>query len=297
MIMQDAQSVDFVMDYLRGRGLTDEVIKEAGLKWEQYGHAIAIPVEMDDGRIRHKYRADPRVPPVRSKYFCDQGLSATLYCKKDLDGAVLAVVTEGEFDTLRIKSDGTTAVSGTTGASSWQHTWSPLFTGKVVVVWYDSDAAGYAGAPKAAESIAHYAKEVWVAHHDAEYGKDITEFLTRTNQRFTPELLRSDPRITLVRARPSEKKPAERKVFESTGEKPNIEAVLQHYGVALQRKGVKMMCPMHDGNSPALSVDTEKGLWKCFGGCDTGGDAYSFVMKMEDCDFKEAKKIIETLLR
>ena len=46
-------------------------------------------------------------------------------------------------------------------------------------------------------------------------------------------------------------------------------------------------CPLHDDNSPSMSIDREKGLWNCFAGCG-GGDIIEFVELMENIDFKQA---------
>lgn len=63
--------------------------------------------------------------------------------------------------------------------------------------------------------------------------------------------------------------------------------------VALKRKGSKYWgcCPFHGEKTPSFSVDSEKGFFYCFG-CHEGGDVFKFVQKSENCDFKEALKIL-----
>ena len=39
---------------------------------------------------------------------------------------------------------------------------------------------------------------------------------------------------------------------------------------------------------PAFAVFPELGTWRCFGECNDGGDIFSFVMKKEGWEFKEA---------
>lgn len=43
-------------------------------------------------------------------------------------------------------------------------------------------------------------------------------------------------------------------------------------GLELKRAGSKLMCccPLHEDRTPSFSVDPEKGLWNCFGGCGGG---------------------------
>ena len=44
--------------------------------------------------------------------------------------------------------------------------------------------------------------------------------------------------------------------------------------VELKRKGVNYfgICPFHDENTPSFSVSQSKQIYKCFGGCDAGGN-------------------------
>jgi DNA primase len=60
--------------------------------------------------------------------------------------------------------------------------------------------------------------------------------------------------------------------------------------VELRRSGGSSLmgvCPFHDDRSPSLNVDTNKKLFHCFG-CGEGGDAFSFVQKIEGLDFSGA---------
>jgi DNA primase len=70
-------------------------------------------------------------------------------------------------------------------------------------------------------------------------------------------------------------------------ERSPIEAVVGDY-VQLRNAGGggwKALCPFHDEKSPSFNVSN--GLWHCFG-CQEGGDAISFVQKIESLSFAEA---------
>ena len=60
--------------------------------------------------------------------------------------------------------------------------------------------------------------------------------------------------------------------------------------VALQRSGrtFKARCPFHQEKTPSFIVDPDRQTWRCFGQCSEGGDAFSWVMKHEAVDFREA---------
>jgi DNA primase len=48
-------------------------------------------------------------------------------------------------------------------------------------------------------------------------------------------------------------------------------------------------CPFHSNTrTPAFAVFPNTQTWRCFGACAEGGDVFSFVMKKEGWDFKEA---------
>jgi DNA primase len=69
-------------------------------------------------------------------------------------------------------------------------------------------------------------------------------------------------------------------------------AVYQEY-VRLTRKGRRRtgLCPFHREKTPSFSVDSENGLFYCFG-CHKGGDLIQFVQEVEGCSFPEALEIL-----
>jgi DNA primase len=61
--------------------------------------------------------------------------------------------------------------------------------------------------------------------------------------------------------------------------------------VKLRRSGRTYtgFCPFHaNTRTPSFVVWPESGTWKCFGACNTGGDVFTFVMKRDGLEFKEA---------
>jgi DNA primase len=59
--------------------------------------------------------------------------------------------------------------------------------------------------------------------------------------------------------------------------------------VQLRRQGRNYvgLCPWHDDTHPSLQVNPERQSFKCWV-CDIGGDVFSFVMKTEGVEFREA---------
>jgi DNA primase len=57
----------------------------------------------------------------------------------------------------------------------------------------------------------------------------------------------------------------------------------------LRREGriYKALCPWHDDTRPSLQINPERQSFKCWV-CNIGGDVFSFMMKMENVEFREA---------
>ncbi len=51
------------------------------------------------------------------------------------------------------------------------------------------------------------------------------------------------------------------------------------------------LCPWHDDSRPSLQVNPDRQTWKCWV-CDEGGDVFSFVMRREGVEFREALQLL-----
>ena len=63
--------------------------------------------------------------------------------------------------------------------------------------------------------------------------------------------------------------------------------------VSLRRQGANFVgkCPWHDDKRPSLQVNSARQTFKCWV-CNIGGDVFSFIMKIENVDFKESIQIL-----
>jgi len=73
----------------------------------------------------------------------------------------------------------------------------------------------------------------------------------------------------------------------------DIEQLIAPYVPNLRRSGRALMglCPFHSEKTPSFAVYPESNSFYCFG-CGAGGDAVSFLMRMERLDYVEAVKAL-----
>jgi DNA primase len=70
-----------------------------------------------------------------------------------------------------------------------------------------------------------------------------------------------------------------------------VELVGKHLDLRRAGRNFVGRCPWHDDRKPSLNVNPDRQTWKCWV-CDIGGDVFSFVMKREGCDFREALQML-----
>lgn len=84
---------------------------------------------------------------------------------------------------------------------------------------------------------------------------------------------------------------AEEKVRE-VAERISIVEIVSDY-VQLRRSGANYLglCPFHSEKTPSFNVNPAREIFHCFG-CGAGGNAFSFIMKIEGLGFPEAVKLL-----
>jgi DNA primase len=66
-----------------------------------------------------------------------------------------------------------------------------------------------------------------------------------------------------------------------------IDIIGQHVALAKSGRTFRGLCPFHGEKHPSFYVYPEQQSWHCFG-CNTGGDAFSFIMKKQGIEFGDA---------
>ena len=82
-------------------------------------------------------------------------------------------------------------------------------------------------------------------------------------------------------------------VIDDIRAKLDIVEVVAPY-VTLQQSGrtLKANCPFHTERTPSFVVSPERQSWRCFGACAVGGDIFSFVMRAENMEFRDALRTL-----
>lgn len=71
-----------------------------------------------------------------------------------------------------------------------------------------------------------------------------------------------------------------------------VEFLKEHMELKPAGRNFKALCPFHSEKTPSFMISPERQSWRCFGGCNEGGDIFAFLMKYENIEFYEALKIL-----
>lgn len=153
------QRASKAVQWLRSRGLTDEVLSSAKVGWvpaigKVLGRASGPGwVTLPAGESAKCRALDPRA----STRYMMQGKPA-LFAPFGIEPSEALVIASGEIDALSWASAGyRNVVSGTTGESSWSDEWTAKLSAcDDLVVVYDNDDAGRSGARSMADRLGHH---------------------------------------------------------------------------------------------------------------------------------------------
>lgn len=67
-----------------------------------------------------------------------------------------------------------------------------------------------------------------------------------------------------------------------------VDIVSAHVALKKTGQNFKGLCPFHVEKTPSFVVFPETQTWHCFGACGTGGDAFTFIERIEGLDFAGA---------
>jgi len=70
-----------------------------------------------------------------------------------------------------------------------------------------------------------------------------------------------------------------------------VDVVGGYVSLRRQGRGFVGLCPWHDDSRPSMQVNPERQSFKCWV-CDIGGDVFSFVMRAEGVEFREALEML-----
>ncbi|MBI4089207.1 MAG: DNA primase [Candidatus Levybacteria bacterium] len=71
-----------------------------------------------------------------------------------------------------------------------------------------------------------------------------------------------------------------------------VSFILEYVPLKKMGRNFKAICPFHNEKTPSFIVSPERQIWHCFGGCNKGGDVYTFLMEYEKLEFIEALRIL-----
>ena len=80
-------------------------------------------------------------------------------------------------------------------------------------------------------------------------------------------------------------------------DRSSVEEIAKRYVPSLTKKGRNYvgLCPFHKEKTPSFTVSPERQMFYCFG-CQTGGNVFTFISKIERLDFPESVKFVADII-
>jgi putative DNA primase/helicase len=189
---------------------TQEIVERLGLRYQQHSGRIAIPIRRDDGAI---VNIRLYAPGVADNKLISWGKG---YGKSKLFPAPASwkqepiLICEGEKDCITALAKGFNACTQTAGCNSWDDKFNRFFDGRDVVIAYDADEKGIAGAQKVAKKLQRSASSIRIISWPSDimpevpdHGQDLTDFFA-THGKVPQDLRDLMQRATVIS---SEKQP------------------------------------------------------------------------------------------
>jgi hypothetical protein len=176
-----------IIEYLNKRGINNEIITSHKIGYASYNGKmwITIPIkDMDGNYTFFKLREDPK--SGKSKMTWPSDIKAQIYQWDSLINASdRLLITEGEMDTLLMKSNGIDCITNTHGATTAKAEWGQYFNPEIeYFICYDNDDAGKKGSEKMASLLySNGCKKLNIISLPEEVGEkgDLGDYVTRLN--------------------------------------------------------------------------------------------------------------------
>jgi DNA primase len=167
------------------RGIKPKVIDRYELGYDASTSRITIPIRDEQNQLVnvrcYHPKADAKMISYREGYGQARLFPIRMFKKANEGDDKLVALCEGELDALCGISHWLKCVTQTGGANTWKSEFSPGFKDLNVIIAYDNDDAGRAGALKAAQSIASHAASVEIVQWPdfMEEKEDLTDFFVK----------------------------------------------------------------------------------------------------------------------